>query len=87
MFVLVCAFWSTHQDNHSPPQTTISDVIQISPSDFNKPSAHALEDNIHKKYANKVVQNVGLCISFWDFLKVSDGQIIGGNPNVQVNGN
>jgi len=65
---------------------TISDVIPISPSEFKKPSAHALEDNIHKKYANKVIQNVGLCICFWDFLKASDGQIMGGDANVHVNG-
>lgn len=35
-------------------QTTISDLIHISPEDFSKYSAVAIEDNINEKYANKV---------------------------------
>lgn len=35
-------------------QTTISDLVQISPEDFQKPSAESIEDNINAKYANKV---------------------------------
>jgi hypothetical protein len=35
-------------------QTTISDLVQISPEDFQKLSAVAIEDNINEKYANKV---------------------------------
>jgi hypothetical protein len=35
-------------------QTTISDLIQISPEDFSKYSSVAIEDNINEKYANKV---------------------------------
>ena len=55
MFILVC---------HSLPdvilplrsQTTISDLVQITPEDFQKPSAEAIEDNLNEKYANKVAQ-------------------------------
>lgn len=32
----------------------ISDLVQISPEDFQKPSAESIEDNINAKYANKV---------------------------------
>ncbi|KAL2004964.1 hypothetical protein VTN00DRAFT_2814 [Thermoascus crustaceus] len=32
---------------------TISDLVQISPEDFSKFSAVAIEDNINEKYANK----------------------------------
>ncbi|KAJ5082035.1 DNA-directed rna polymerase III 25 kd polypeptide, partial [Penicillium argentinense] len=55
--------------------TTISDLIQISPEDFSKFSAVAIEDNINEKYANKVIQKIGLCISFYDLLESSDGLI------------
>ncbi|KAL8643169.1 MAG: hypothetical protein Q9228_000231 [Teloschistes exilis] len=34
--------------------TTISDLVQISPEDLQKPSAESIEDNINAKYANKV---------------------------------
>jgi len=65
--------------------TTISDVIPILPSEFRKSSAHAIQDNIHNKYSNKVVQNVGLCICLWDLLKASEGMITGGDSRVHVN--
>ncbi|KAI9831371.1 MAG: DNA-directed RNA polymerase III subunit rpc25 [Phylliscum demangeonii] len=55
--------------------TTFSDLIQISPEDLSKPSAEALEDNINAKYANKVIQKIGLCICMWDLLQASEGLI------------
>ena len=59
MFILVKSsiHTKTPPDNHSNGryiQTTISDLVQISPHDFEKPSAAAIEDNINAKYANKV---------------------------------
>ncbi|KAJ5577832.1 DNA-directed rna polymerase III 25 kd polypeptide [Penicillium hispanicum] len=65
--------------------TTISDLIQISPEDFSKFSAVAIEDNINEKYANKVIQKIGLCISFYDLLESSDGLIGHGTGLVNVN--
>ncbi|CAI7652506.1 unnamed protein product [Penicillium glandicola] len=65
--------------------TTIADLIQISPEDFSKFSAVALEDNINAKYANKVIQKIGLCISFYDLLESSDGLIGHGTGLVNVN--
>lgn len=46
----------------------------------------ALEDNINEKYANKVIQKIGLCISFYDLLESSDGLIGHGTGLVNVNG-
>lgn len=34
--------------------STLTDLIEITPEDFKKPSEHALEDNINAKYADKV---------------------------------
>ena len=42
-------------------QTTISDLVQISPQDFSKYSAVAIEDNLNEKYANKVSIPRGEC--------------------------
>jgi DNA-directed RNA polymerase III subunit RPC8 len=66
-------------------------LIHIDPWHFHKPSREALEDNINKKYANKVchrvtvlfssadvaqvIQHIGLCICLWDLLKASEGLI------------
>ncbi|KAF2452707.1 DNA-directed rna polymerase III 25 kd polypeptide [Lineolata rhizophorae] len=65
--------------------TTIADLVQIAPEDFTKPSAQALEDNINRKYANKVIQKIGLCICLYDILTVSDGLIGHGTGIVNVN--
>ncbi|KAF2426467.1 putative DNA-directed RNA polymerase III subunit 22.9 kDa [Tothia fuscella] len=65
--------------------STISDLIQISPQDFRKHNAQAIEDNIHKAYANKVIQGVGLCICIWDILNSSEGLISQGDGMVNVN--
>lgn len=43
--------------------TTISDLIQISPEDFSKFSAIAIEDNINEKYANKVRLRAIMCFT------------------------
>ncbi|KAJ5875893.1 uncharacterized protein N7529_001477 [Penicillium soppii] len=59
--------------------------ILISPEDFSKFSAVAIEDNINAKYANKVIQKIGLCISFYDLLESSDGLIGHGTGLVNVN--
>ncbi|KAJ4287185.1 DNA-directed RNA polymerase III complex subunit Rpc25 [Kalmusia sp. IMI 367209] len=65
--------------------TTIEDLIQIAPQDFDKPSAQAIKDAINIKYANKVIHKVGLCICMWDLLKASEGLIGHGTGLVNVN--
>ncbi|KAG9815579.1 hypothetical protein KCU98_g15835, partial [Aureobasidium melanogenum] len=52
---------------------TIADLIQISPQDFEKRSAQAIEDNINAKYADKVIHRVGLCVALYDILQTSEG--------------
>ncbi len=34
--------------------TTISDLVEISPEDFSKPHEQSIEDNINRKYSNRV---------------------------------
>ncbi|KAM0256233.1 hypothetical protein ACHAQJ_005104 [Trichoderma viride] len=65
--------------------TKFSDLVQISPEDFSKHSIVAIEDNINAKYANKVVQKIGLCISLYDVLWASEGLIGHGTGLVNVN--
>ncbi len=67
-------------------QTTISDLIPIAPVDFDKQSAHAIQDNIHSKYADRVLHEVGLCVCVWDLLSVSEGLIKPGDSRVHVDG-
>ncbi|CAI6332116.1 unnamed protein product [Periconia digitata] len=65
--------------------TTIEDLIQITPQEFGKPSVQAIKDAINTKYANKVIQNVGLCMCLWDIVQTSEGLIGHGTGLVNVN--
>lgn len=67
-------------------QTTIQDLIQIKPQDFEKPSAQAIKDVINDKYSNKIIPNIGLCLCMWDLLSASEGLIGHGTGLVNVNG-
>ena len=60
-------------------------MVQIHPSDFNKPSARAIEDNINAKYADKVIHQVGLCVGFHSIISTSEGLIGHGTGLVNVN--
>ncbi|CAD0105883.1 unnamed protein product, partial [Aureobasidium uvarum] len=64
---------------------TIADLIQISPQDFEKRSAQAIEDNINAKYADKVIHRIGLCVALYDILQTSEGLIGHGTGIVNVN--
>jgi DNA-directed RNA polymerase III subunit RPC8 len=68
-------------------QTSMSDLVQISPQDLSprKKSMEAIEDNLNLKYANKVIQKVGLCICIYDISNTSEGLIGHGTGMVNVN--
>ncbi|KND04946.1 DNA-directed RNA polymerase [Spizellomyces punctatus DAOM BR117] len=52
--------------------TLLRDNIRTHPSDFSKPRIESLTDELNKKYSNKILHNVGLCIRVWDILEASD---------------
>jgi len=61
-------------------------LVQIDPGDLhNKKAMQSIEDNINAKYANKIIQKIGLCICLYDLLSASDGQIGNGSGLVNVN--
>ncbi|CAD6903282.1 unnamed protein product [Tilletia controversa] len=51
----------------------IEDTIRIEPCNMGKDRVEALSDEINRKYANRVLQGVGLCIFLFDISKASDG--------------
>ncbi|KAI0144652.1 RNA polymerase III subunit Rpc25 [Xylariaceae sp. FL1272] len=65
--------------------TKIADLVQIPPSQFEQHSRVAIENNINAKYANRVIQKIGLCISMYDLLWASEGLIGHGDGLVNVN--
>ncbi|WFD08187.1 DNA-directed RNA polymerase III complex subunit Rpc25 [Malassezia vespertilionis] len=53
----------------------IEDTIHVEPKQFAMPSADALVDQIKAKYANRILQDVGLCICVNDILDASEGRV------------
>lgn len=62
----------------------ISDLIRIDPQNFAAPLAEALEDEINKKYANRVIHNLGLCICLYDIEYFEDGMTRNGDGGVFI---
>ncbi|CCI46337.1 unnamed protein product [Albugo candida] len=55
--------------------TRISDVIAIHPMLFDGDYTKVLKEEIDRKYCNKVIADVGLCISVYDFIAIGDALI------------
>ncbi|VVT51420.1 uncharacterized protein SAPINGB_P003090 [Magnusiomyces paraingens] len=64
--------------------TKISDLIRLDPLNFNTPLAEGLEDEINKKFANRVIHNVGLCICLYDIEDFNDGMTKNGDGGVFI---
>lgn len=60
-------------------------MVQIKPHEFSKPSIRAIEDWINEKYADKVLQDIGLCVGFHSLIKSSEGLIGHGDGIVSIN--
>lgn len=57
----------------------MKDVVQIKPFNFVHNLKSSLEFGLNKKFANKVVHNVGLCIVLFDIIEIGDSYILPGN--------
>ncbi|GAA6019056.1 hypothetical protein JCM10207_006302 [Rhodosporidiobolus poonsookiae] len=55
------------------------DTIRVEPRDFHKEPADAIKEEIHRRYANRVIPGVGLCISLLDILSSSEGAVLYGD--------
>ncbi|GAA5873674.1 hypothetical protein JCM8547_002672 [Rhodosporidiobolus lusitaniae] len=55
------------------------DIIRVEPRDFAKDPVDAIREEIHRRYANKVLPNVGLVISLLDILSTTEGAVMYGD--------
>lgn len=65
--------------------TTIEDLVQILPENTGKPAEEFITDAVNSKYANKIIQKIGMCICLFDILQVSQGFIGHGTGLVNIN--
>ncbi|KAF9262602.1 polymerase III polypeptide H [Marasmius fiardii PR-910] len=53
----------------------LKDTVAIHPSDFGLPPEQALVAELNKKYANRVLHDVGLCICTFDLTEAGEGKV------------
>eukprot|EP00747_Dinoflagellata_sp_TGD_P178837 gnl/TRDRNA2_/TRDRNA2_28582_c0_seq1.p1 gnl/TRDRNA2_/TRDRNA2_28582_c0~~gnl/TRDRNA2_/TRDRNA2_28582_c0_seq1.p1 ORF type:complete len:218 (+),score=36.07 gnl/TRDRNA2_/TRDRNA2_28582_c0_seq1:66-719(+) len=59
----------------------IDDNIAIKPDQFRFDTREQLKRRIQQKYVDRVIPNVGLCIEFYDFVRIKDAIIYPGDGN------
>ncbi|CAH7675878.1 RNA polymerase III subunit Rpc25-domain-containing protein [Phakopsora pachyrhizi] len=57
----------------------LKDTIKVLPRDFGNDRAKTLIAEVNRKYSNKVLPEVGLCIALFDLLYASEGKILHGD--------
>jgi DNA-directed RNA polymerase III subunit RPC8 len=65
---------------------TEQDTIAIHPSNFGVPPEQALTAELNKKYANRVLFDVGLCICVFDIAEAGEGKVRYGDGFLWYNG-
>ena len=50
----------------------LKDNVKIAPSSFGKAQSQAITECLNEKYSNRVVYNLGLCVSVWDLVEIED---------------
>ena len=60
---------------HRRGRRAAQDTMAIHPSNFGAPVDDALIAEINKKYANRVLHDVGLCICVFDLSQAGEGKV------------
>ncbi|KAJ2018703.1 DNA-directed RNA polymerase III complex subunit Rpc25 [Coemansia sp. S680] len=55
--------------------TVLRDTLKIVPSEFTKSREEALNYEINRKYANRVLHDIGLCMMVHDLLEIDEGYV------------
>ena len=65
--------------------TRVADTIRLIPQQLKQEGQHeAITNEINYKYANKVIQKVGLCVVLFDILTIEDGKIRYGDGSLYI---
>ncbi|KAI0693068.1 polymerase III polypeptide H [Cytidiella melzeri] len=55
--------------------SVIKDTVAVLPSNFGLPPEQAITNELNKKYANRVLHDVGLCMCVFDLSEVGEGKV------------
>lgn len=57
----------------------MKDVIHVKPWYFEQNLLNVIEDELNKKFANKVIFQLGLCVALFDIKEIYDSSILPGD--------
>ncbi|BFZ53802.1 DNA-directed RNA polymerase III complex subunit Rpc25 [Savitreella phatthalungensis] len=63
----------------------IEDVVRLAPDSFSSSTELALTRAINGKFANKVVDGLGLCVCLYDIVGATDGTVKAGDGGAYLN--
>lgn len=55
--------------------SVIKDTVAVLPIHFDEPAEQSITNELNKKYANRVLHEVGLCICVFDLSEVGEGKV------------
>lgn len=55
------------------------DIVDVKPWQFDQDLRMVIEDELNKKFANKVIYQLGLCIALFDIVKIEDSYVFPGD--------
>ena len=64
----------------------MTDTVRLPPHEFGVDFQKALEKTLNKKFSNKVILDVGLCVCLYDFVKIGDSFLLPGDGATHTKG-
>ena len=61
--------------SHIQTVTGLKDTLSVHPAQFGVPPDEALIAEINKKYANRVLHDLGLCVCLFDLVQAGEGKV------------
>jgi DNA-directed RNA polymerase III subunit RPC8 len=66
--------------------TSCQDTVPVLPNQFAVETHEAITLHLNRKYANKVLQQVGFCVAVWDLIECGDGKVRWGDGKIWYKG-
>lgn len=57
----------------------MKDVVHVKPWYFDQDLLTVIEDELNKKFANKVIYQLGLCVALFDIKEIGDSCVLPGD--------
>lgn len=64
----------------------LKDKIRVTPDLFRLSMEEAIKGELNKRFANRVIINVGLCITLYDILEIKESFIYQGDGSAHATG-